>query len=415
MKSLHFERSIEIFQEAKKVFAGGTMGTRSPLYADFPIYFSKAKGCRMWDVDGNEFIDLLCSIGPIILGYAYDGVDEAAIATIRESFQSSTNHPNQVELAKLLVEMVPSAERVRFLKTGTEATVAAARLSRHVTKRMHIARSGYHGWADLWRNGEEGGTHKAAWEVVLPFDGSAEGLADLFKKSKQQYAAVFLCPADTRPFTKENYQGIVDVAHKHGALVVFDEIKTGFRVAPGGAQEYLGVTPDLTTLSKGLGNGYPISAVVGKAEYMEQWNGTPTSGTFFVEALSIAASVATLREIQEKPVVPHLYKMGQRLIDGLKRICLDRGMEEAKAYADPVPSMPRFTWHPYEGNRFDNPVHQQFFRECVKRGLFFAPWHVAFVNYSHAEADIDEALNICDDAMAATVRRREPTGVKSLA
>ncbi len=144
-------------------------------------------------------------------------------------------------------------------------------------------------------------------------------------------------------------------------------------MAPGRAQEYLGVTPDLTTLSKGLGNGYPISAVVGKAQYMEQWSGTPTSGTFFVEALSIAAAIATVREVREKPVVPHLYNLGQRLIDGLKRICLDRGMEEAKAYADPVPSMPRFTWHPHEGNRSDNPVHQQFFRECVKRGLFFRP------------------------------------------
>ncbi len=216
MRSLQFKRSNEIYQEAKKVFAGGTMGTRSPLYPDFPIYFARAKGCRMWDVDGNEFIDLLCSIGPVILGYAYDRVDEAAIATIRDSFQSSTNHPNQVELAKLLVEMVPSADRVRFLKTGTEATVAAARLARHVTKRVYIARCGYHGWADLWRNGEEGGTHRAAWEVVLPFDGSAQGLEELFRKSKQQFAAVILCPADTRPFTTENYQAIVDVAHKHG-------------------------------------------------------------------------------------------------------------------------------------------------------------------------------------------------------
>ena len=415
MPNFQFKRSSEIYREAQKYFAGGTMGTRSPLYADFPIYFARARGCRMWDVDGNEFVDLLCSIGPIILGYAYPRVDEAAIATIRDSFQSSTNHPNQVELARLLVEMVPSAERVRYLKTGTEATVAAARIARHITNRTYIARCGYHGWADLWRNGERGGTHQAAWEVVLPFDGSAEDLKRLFETTKQEFAAVILCPADTRPFTAENYQAIVETAHRHGALVIFDEIKTGFRVAPGGAQEYLGVTPDLTTLSKALGNGYPISAVVGKAKYMERWVETPTSGTFFVEALAIAAAIATLREIREKNVVHHLYKMGQRLIDGLKRICHDRGMEEAQAYADPVASMPRFTWHPHEGNRSDHPVHKQFFEECIKRGLFFVPWHVSFVNYSHTEADIDEALNICDDAMAATVRTRKPQHAKSLA
>src|ERR1700722_2036783 len=155
MPTFQFKRSNEIHREARRYFAGGTMGTRSPIYPEFPIYFARAKGCRMWDVDDNEFIDLLCSIGPVILGYAYDRVDEAAIATIRESFQSSTNHPNQVELAKLLVEMVPSAERVRFLKTGTEATVAAVRLARHITKRTYVARWGYHGWGEPWGNGEK--------------------------------------------------------------------------------------------------------------------------------------------------------------------------------------------------------------------------------------------------------------------
>jgi glutamate-1-semialdehyde 2,1-aminomutase len=397
-----FKRSKELWKEACKVIAGGTTGTRQPLYPEYPTYIKRAKGCRMWDVDGNEYIDLLCSIGPILLGYAYDRVDDAVIATIKESFQSSSNHPIQIELAQLLTEMVPCAERVRFLKTGTEATVAATRLARYITGRMHVARCGYHGWADLWRHGETGGTHKAAWEVVLPFDGRAQDLERLFKESGQQFAAVILCPADTKPFTNENYQGIVDVAHRHGALVIFDEVKTGFRVALGGAQEYLGVTPDLTTLSKGMGNGYPISAVVGKDEYMEQWKHTPSSGTFFVEAASIAAAAATLRELKEKSVVPHLYKVGQRLIDGLKRICLDHGMDEPQAYPDPVPSMPRFTWHPNEGNRSDHPAHQYFFSECFRHGLFFAPWHVTFVTYSHSERDIDQALEICDFAMGLT-------------
>jgi glutamate-1-semialdehyde aminotransferase len=382
------------------------MGTRGPLFEDYPTYFQRAKGCRMWDVDGNEYIDLLCSIGPIILGYCYDRVDNAAVDIIRNSFQSSANHPNQIELAELLVDAIPCAERVRLLKTGTEATVAATRLARHVTKRLHVARCGYHGWADLWRNGETtGGVDAHAWESVHPFDGSAESLEDLFRKSGQSFAAVILCPADTRPFTKENFQNIVNVAHKHGALVIFDEVKTGFRIAMGGAQEYLGVTPDLTTISKGMGNGYPIAAVVGKAQYMDQWQHTPTSGTFFVEALSIAAAIATIKELREKNVVAHLFKMGQRLIDGLQRISRDYGMEEAHAYADPVPSMPRFTWHPNEGNKSEHPTHNYFFQQCIQHGLFFCPWHVAFVNYSHSEKDIDEALDICDFAMAKAAKR----------
>lgn len=371
----------------------------------------------MWDVDGNEFIDLLCSIGPIILGYAYEPVDEAAIAVIWDSFQSSSNHPVQLDLARLLVEMVPCAERVRFLKTGTEATIAAARLARYVTGRVHIARHGYHGWMDLWKQNEgfpngKGGVHDAAGRVVLPFDGTAEGLRTLFERSRHKFAAVILCPADTKPFTTENYQGIIDVAHQHGALGIFDEVKTGFRVALGGAQELLGVVPDLTTLSKGLANGYPLSAVVGKAAVMEQWWETPTAGTFSVEALSIAAAAATLEELREKRVVAHLWKMGQRLIDGLTQICESHGMEEPKAYADPVPSMPRFTWHPGEGNRCDHPAHQYFFSQCFRYGLFFCPWHVAFVSYSHKERDIDEALGICDFVMAKTKRNWRRKRVK---
>lgn len=397
-----FTRSAALWSEAGKLIANGTQGTRQPLYPDYPVYIDRAKGCRMWDVDGNEFIDLLCSIGPVILGYAYDRVDDAAIAIIRESFQSSTNHPVQLDLARLLTEVIPCAERVRFLKTGTEATVAAVRLARCVTGRIHVARHGYHGWTDVWRHGMTGGgIDPAACATVLPFDGTAEGLSRLFAEAGEQFACVILCPADTRPFTKENYQGILDAAHDHGALVIFDEIKTGFRVAPGGAQEFLGVTPDLTTISKGMGNGYPISAVVGRAEYMDSFNQTPTAGTFSVEALSIAASLETIREIVERDVPAHLWRMGQRLIDGLNGICEAHGMEEPKAYADPVPSMVRFTWKPGTEDA-SHPAHQHFFSECLKYGLFFSPWHVAFVNYSHKDTDIDEALDICDRAMART-------------
>ena len=397
-----FDNSYELWREATQLIACGTQGTRQPYYKDFPIYFDRAKGCRMWDIDGNEFIDLLCSIGPIILGYSYDRVDDAVRAIITDSFQSSSNHPIQVELARLLVEIIPSAERVRFMKTGPDATLVAARLARHITKRTYIARCGYHGWADMWRNGEEGGTHRAAWEVVLPFDGTADSLEDLIKKTPEKFAAVILCPADTKPFTHENFQGIVDVAHKNGMLVIFDEVKTGFRTALGGAQELLKVTPDLTTLSKGIANGYPIAVVAGKAEYMERISETPTSATFWVEGLSIAAAVATIRELKEKNVPGHLWQVGSQLIDGLNRICSDYGIEDAAAFADPVPSMPRFTWNPKAGNGCSHPAHHYFFRECYRYGLFFCSWHVAFVNYSHKEQDIDEILDICDFVMART-------------
>ncbi len=407
MTPYKFDRSHELFADAKRVIPSGTMRTRQPSCVNYPTYIARAKGCRMWDVDGNEFIDLLCSIGPVLLGYAYDRVDDEVIKVIRDSFQSSTNHPKQIELAELLVDMVPSAERVRFFKTGTDATVAAARLARCITKRMPVARHGYHGWADLWKGTDGcpngvGGVDPLTGKRAMVFDGTPDGLERLFTESQRKFAAVIVCPADTRPFTTENFQGIVDVAHQHGALVIFDEVKTGFRVANGGAQELLGVLPDITTISKGMGNGYPISAVVGKAEYMERFDETPSTGTFSTEALSITASLETLKIVKNEPVVDHLWQMGQRLIDGLQAICLEYNMEEAKAYADPVPSMPRFTWHPNEGNCHSNPVHKYFFEQCIRYGLFFCSWHVAFVNYSHTNEDIDKALEICDFAMSKT-------------
>lgn len=400
-KEYTFKKSQELWTEAQKLIAGGSQATREPKYPDFPIYFNRAKGCRMWDMDGNEFIDLLCSIGPITLGYAYDRVDDAARAVMETSFQSSMNHPLQLELARLLIEIIPCAERVRFLKTGTEATQAAVRLARHVTGRTFVARHGYHGWADMWWHGCNEGIHRAAWEVIPSFDGTAKGLESLFKKTGEKFAAVILCPADTRPFTHENYQGIIDIAHENGALVIFDEIKTGFRTALGGAQQILKVMPDLTTVSKGIANGYPLSAVVGKKKYMDRMPEIRIAGTFSVEALSIAAAVATINEFKEKKVVDHLWKMGQRLIDGLNEICRSYGIEGPLAYPDPTPSMPRFSWKPYTED-FTDPAHHYFFGECHRYGLFFANWHVSFVNYSHKDKDIDEALEICDFAMSKT-------------
>ena len=405
-KAYTFSESKRLWQEAQQLIPGGSQGTRGQLYPEWPNYFVRAKGCRAWDVDGNEFIDFLCSIGPIILGYAYDRVDNAVINIIRSSFQSSTNHPVQLDLARLLIELIPSADRVRFFKTGTEATMAAVRLARHITGRTNVAHCGYHGWTDMWRRGcDGGGVHKGSWEPILPFNGTAESLVELFKKTSEKFAAVILCPIDTKPFTKENYQGIIDVAHKHGALVIFDEIKSGFRTALGGAQELLGVTPDITTLSKGMGNGYPISAVVGKAECMEAMATTPSVGTFSVEAMGVTASLETLREMKEKNVVGHLWNVGQRFIDGLNQICKIYQIDEMKAEADPVPSVFKFAWNSQLANNYKEPIPNYFFGECLRYGLFLSPWHVGFVNYSHSNKDIDEALDICDFVMAKTKRK----------
>ena len=407
MKTVYsFKKSERLWKEALKYIAGGSTGMRRPHFDECPMYFSKAKGCRMWDIDGNEFIDLYCSIGPITLGYAYKRVDDAVRTVIKDSFQSAMNHPVSIDLAKLLCEFIPCAELVKYTKTGTEATMAAVRVPRLITGRKHIARHGYHGWADMWFQGsiKKNGVLEDVHEFVHEFGGTAEGLEQLFKKSRKKFAAVILCPADTKPFTKKNYQEIIDIAHDHGALVIFDEVKTGFRCALGGAQEVLGVIPDLTTLSKGMANGYPMAAVVGKREYMEYMPKTPNSGTFASEALSITASLATLKEFKEKDVPAHMAKIGQRLINGLNDIIVRHKMEGIVAYGDPVPAMPRLEWK--ESKELSNHQARNYFsNQCYRYGLFFHKWHVAFIMYSLKEKDVDQSLDICDMAMKKTKKK----------
>lgn len=405
MKQVYrFAESRRLWQQALRLIPGGSQATRRPECADWPAYFTRAHGCRMWDVDGNEYIDYLCSIGPIILGYAYPRVEAAVRAMMRSAYQSSMNHPVQLELARLLTAMIPCAEQVRFMKSGTDATVSAARLARFITRRKAIARHGYHGWADMWfGDRKDSGVDQAASKHVFPFDGSAADLESLFHRHKEPFAAVIVCPVDTRPFTTANFREIVRIARRHGALAIFDEVKSGFRMAPGGAQEWLGVTPDLSTVSKAIANGYPLSAVVGRRRWMRHMDGAQVVGTFAVEGLALAAAVATLREIRERRVPRRLQRVGQRLIDGLNRITLAQGLP-FRAFPDPLPCVPRFSFRNDDGLD-EGALSRWFARDVCRRGVFWSSWHVAFVNFSHQDRDIDRTLVICEDTLRRMKQR----------
>jgi len=394
--SYSFRKSREMMERGKRVIPEGSQNTRLPLFDDFPVFFGRAKGCRMWDVDGNEFIDLLASIGPIICGYAYDAVDEAAREVMATGFQSSMNPPVMIELAEKLVEIVPSAEVCRFFKTGSEATHAAVRTARHYTGREKVARRGYHGWFDMWWPANAAGIHAGSTGPVVEFDGTAENLEDTIKTGG--FAAVIICPTEVK-FTEENFQGIIDVAHRYGAVAIFDEVKTGFRASLGGVQQLMGVTPDITTLSKAMANGYPMAAVVGSREVAGKISETPTAGTFNVEALSMAASLATIRELELRDGPEYLDRLGRRFLDGLKQIIENQGVE-ADPRPNPLPCMPQLFFTDKDENRRQR-LQDAFYGEVIKRGLFFVAWHMSFIMLSHTEADIDEALNICEDSLTA--------------
>jgi glutamate-1-semialdehyde 2,1-aminomutase len=393
-----FANSKALYERAKRVIPAGSQITRLPQFDEYPIYFDRAKGCRAWDVDGNEFIDFLCSVGPIILGYAYDRVDDAVRRVMKQSFQSPMNTPHQIELAELLAQTVPSCEKSRFFKTGSEATHAAVRLARAITGKEKIARSGYHGWLDLWREPGMAGVHPGTCAPVIAWDQTLDCLESTLRSDPDRFAAVIICPSEVKPFARETFQGIIDLAHRYGALAIFDEVKTGFRPALGGVQEIMQVRPDLTVLSKGIANGYPLAVVCGPESVMEQIINNQTTGTFNVEALSLAAAIATIEELREQDVPSHLMRMGQRLIDGLNEITDHYGIE-ATAFADPIAAMPnlRFT---HSDKDTAKRAHTAFYSEVIRHGLFLCDWHMAFTCFSHQEQDIDEALDICEAVLS---------------
>jgi len=390
-----FKKSAELLKRSSKAIPKGSQNTRLPEFDGYPSFFLRSKGCRMWDADGNEFIDMLASIGPIILGYAYDTVDDAVRKVMQNGFQSSMNNPVMIELAEKLIEIIPSAELCRFLKTGSEATHAAARLARYCTGREKIARCGYHGWFDMWWPPTMQGVHAGSTAPVVTFDGSAQHLEDTIKTGG--FAGVIICPSEINPFSKENLRDIRDVAYKYGALMIFDEVKTGFRTSLGGVQEIFGVTPDITTVSKAMANGYPLAAIVGNREVMTKFADTPTAGTFSVEGVSLTASLAAINEMQSKNIPDYLERLGRKFINGFNTVAAETGIE-AEARPMPLPCMPQVFFTDKNAER-GKKSFDAFFQGVMHRGLFLAGWHMAFIMASHTDSDIDEALGICEDAL----------------
>ena len=268
-----------------------------------PLYIDHANGARLYDVDGNEFIDFMCSLGPITLGYNYPAVNEAVTLQLEKGIIFSTQSPLECELAEKLVEVIPCAEMVKLVKNGSDATTAAIRLSRAYTGRKRVAMCGYHGMHD-WSIGASNNNKGIPEEVCALTKtykyNDISSLENLLKEHPTEYAAVILEPIQGNGTTKEYLQAVIDTAHKYGAIGIFDEVVSGFRYAIGGASEYYGVTPDMASYGKGCANGMPLSFVAGKRELIsliEQ--GVFVSMTFGGEALSMAATLATINIIGE--------------------------------------------------------------------------------------------------------------------
>jgi len=402
-----FERGQRVIPGCSQTFSKGwTQFT----FGASPIFLRSGKGCRVIDVDGNEYVDYPMALGPIVLGHNYPRVSEAVRRQMDEGTTFSLPHPLEVQVAETLVEIVPCAEMVRFAKNGSDATSGAVRLARAFTGREIIACCGYHGWQD-WYIGtttRNKGVPKAVQDLTIPFEyNNIASLERIFAEHSGQVAAVIMEPVGVIEPEQGFLERIRELTRREGALLIFDEIITGFRLALGGAQEYFGVIPDLACFGKAMGNGYPISAVVGRREIMQLFDEVFFSFTFGGETVSLAAALATISEMRKKNVISHLWEQGQKLKDGYNVLAREFGVDR---YTECIGLPPRTVVTFKDETGSESLVLKSLFQqECLKRGVLFSGGHN--VCYSHSNADIDHTLRAYRAAMeimAEAIRSGDP-------
>lgn len=333
--------SNRLYARALEIIPGGTQlfSRRADRFVPglAPMYVERAEGVWVWDVDGNEFVDFGMGCGPVILGHCHPAVNAAVQAQLQKGNCFTVNDPLEITLAELLIELVPGAEMVRFFKTGGETNAAAIRIARGVTGRDKVAFCGYHGWHDWYLSANLGdpatlnthllpgldtrGVPQALAGTALPFEyNNLATLRAVLEANRGEIACVIMEACRSKTPEPGFLQGVRDLAHEHGALLIFDEIVTGFRMALGGAQEFFGVTPDLCTFAKALSNGYPLGAVCGRREVMQEAATMFISSTYFSDSIGLAAGLATLNTLREQPVIPHVWGLGQELKERLDAI-----------------------------------------------------------------------------------------------
>ncbi len=375
--------------------------TEPLLASGAPLYASRAEGSRLWDLDGNEYVDYLMSYGAVILGYADEVITESVCHQLRLGSIFSIDTPLRYELAQAVKEWFPQAEQVAVFRTGSEATQAAVRLARLATGRSIVLHCGYHGWYD-WCSHSEGVPRSTRGSLKDFRYNDLDRLADLFAAHKDGVAAVILQPGgDHKKPVPGFLEGVRQLCTDEGSVLVFDEIRTGLRMSFGGAQSFFGVHPDLTAIGKGLGNGVPISAVLGSRSIMAFLPQAQADGTYHRDAIGLAAAIATLRELRKRDTIGHMWNLGDLLIAGILEIAerYPRVGLRCKGY----PPMPRVVVG--EGQDDAMAIKQAFYENMFLRGVMLPPNHHLFLAGSHTETDVQATLEAIEGTCRVLVSR----------
>jgi glutamate-1-semialdehyde 2,1-aminomutase/spore coat polysaccharide biosynthesis protein SpsF len=394
--------SDELWCRAKRVIPMGTQTlSKAPdrfVEGVTPKFITRGEGAYVWDADGNKYIDYPCGLGAIILGHAYPAIIGAVIKALQKGNVFTLMSPQEGELATKLTKIIPCAEMVRFAKNGGDATMGAIRIARAYTNRDHIAFCGYHGCHDQMAitGGLTRGLPKVLGQLVHPFIyNDLENLE--YVLTKNRCACVIMEQGLDEPKNGFLHKAI-EMAHEHGALFILDEIVTGFRYALGGVQELYNIVPDLACIGKAMGNGLPISAIVGREEIMRVLeDGVFFSYTFAGEITAMEAAMAVIDTMENEPVIPTLWSNGAMLLSALKGIKYDVGMW---CHGNPV----RFIIKFMEDGKEDLMAKSYFLQETVKRGILMGV--PTFTTYSHTREDIIHTIEVCDLVLSRMERIR---------
>jgi len=394
--------SKKYLKRAKNIIPGLSQTFSKAPYSyvegTYPVFIKKGNGCKLTDVDDNEFIDYVLALGPVSLGYCYKKVDNAIKQQLEKGISFSMPHYLEVEFSEKLQKIIPNAEMVRFSKTGSDAVTACLRVARAYTKKDHILYCGHGGvWHDWFTTitSRNQGIPKFNSKLISLFQyNNLESVKKLFKTYHNKVAAVIMEPM-WLDFPNESFlHEVKELAHKNNALFIFDEVLTGFRLANGGGQELLKIDADLAAFGKAIGNGMPLGAITGKEEYMKEFNDVFYSTTYAGEALSLAAGNAVVDEYLNKPVIKHCWKMGQLLKDNFNKISSELKLN-AKWNGLPVRGSIEFL---HEKGNDKNSLKSLFLQECIKNNILLGQGE-ALLSYSHKIKDIKSTITTFEKSL----------------
>jgi len=402
MKLHTTKKSYEMFEQAQKVIPGGLNFPRTPRFLTFgvhPAFISRTKGVRFWDVDGNEYIDYMCSFGAVGLGYNHPAVDEAYKAQLEASNSSTMPSFQWLDCANFLVGEIPYMDWVSYAKNGSDVTTYAAMVARVHTGRNGIAMAehAYHGLHHWCIESTVGIPPEYKTHVYKFHYNDLNSLREVIDRQKGKIAAVFLTPVGHWSLKDQEepkpgfYEGVREICDKEGMLMVIDDVRCGFRIKYEGSHcYYTKINPDLICFGKAIANGYPIAVTMGKEQFKESAQKVYWSGTHFYSAAPMAAAIATLKELKASGAIEHIFKMGGMFMDGLRK---QASLHEVPVSVTGHPAMPFMVFG--EDPAFDKS--RFFCGEAARRGIFLHPHHNWFISGALTEQDVNKTLDVTDE------------------